>query len=304
MDLTKAFASPHALHAFSVHLPISLGLVGLPFVFVALWASSRWPRARIFAGAYYFFASLAAVAATLTGLRAASTLVALANEKVEAVVAQHQLLGFATVVLPLVTSIFLVVSHFRARSGGKFSGGVALFSAIALAVVILYDGSSGGRLVYGFGIGTPVAGVDGLSGATLIVGAYRAAALASNPSVGSGMDDAADAKYTPHTRSIDSGQAASMTFRKDIAPILERRCVKCHHGKDGEAGLDLSTKAGMLKGGDYAGAAVVPGVPDQSPVVLHLRGIYQPKMPKDAEELSEDELHTIRMWIFSGAKGE
>ena len=50
--------------------------------------------------------------------------------------------------------------------------------------------------------------------------------------------------------------------------------------------------------------AVIPGDLNGSPMILHIRGIYLPKMPKDGEELSEDDLHTIRMWISAGAKGE
>ena len=87
-------------------------------------------------------------------------------------------------------------------------------------------------------------------------------------------------------------------------PLLERHCFECHRGNNAEAGLDLTTHAGILKGGDYAGPSVIPGAPDNSPVVLHIRGIYLPKMPKDAPELTERDLHTFRMWIASGARGE
>lgn len=259
----------------------------------------------MYAAAFYFFTGLIAVAAALTGQRAAAELVALANEKIETVVAQHRLLGLSSTILPLITSGFLVASHFRVRPGEKVLAGLAALSAFALAVVVLYAGSSGGRLVYGFGIGTPVAGADGVSGATLIVGAYRSATAASAPPTAKtrSMDESADAKYTPHIKPIDAAQAASISFKNDILPLFERHCFKCHRGNDAEAGLDLTTHAGILKGGDYAGACVVPGEPEQSPIVMHIRGIYEPQMPKDAPELTEDELHVIRMWIASGAKG-
>ena len=116
------------------------------------------------------------------------------------------------------------------------------------------------------------------------------------------MNESDDAIYTPHTKPIDATQAASVSFKNDVVPILERHCFKCHRGKAAEAGLNLTTHAGILKGGDYAGACVVPGEPDQSAIVMHIRGIYEPKMPKDAPELTEDELHTIRMWVAAGAK--
>ena len=118
------------------------------------------------------------------------------------------------------------------------------------------------------------------------------------------MEESDDAKYTPHAKPIDTAQAASVSFQVDVTPVLERHCFKCHHGNEAEAGLDLTTHAGILHGGDYAGPVVIPGAPEQSPMVLHIRGIYRPKMPKDAGELTESDLHTIRMWISCGAKGE
>jgi uncharacterized membrane protein len=304
MDLTRVLESAHALHAASVHLPISFGLLGLPLVFIVVFAGRRWPGMRLFAAAFFFLTFIFTAAAGFTGQRAASELVALADEEIETVVAQHQMLGFAMAGLALTTSVLLIVSHFRAPSGGRLVAGFATLSALALVVVLLFAGSSGGQLVYGFGIGTPIAGVDGTSGATPIAGAYTGVTLAGVPPALTNVAEPADANYTPNILPIDPDEAMSVTFQKDIIPLLERHCVECHHGDDAEAGLDLTTHAGILKGGDYAGPSVTPGAPDNSPVVLHIRGIYLPKMPKDAAELTESELHTIRMWIASGAKGE
>ena len=304
MDLTRVFDSAHALHAASVHMPLSLGLLGLPLAIAAFLAPGRWPGVRLFGSAFFLLICLAAATSAYTGQRAAAELVALANKDIETVVSQHRLLGWSVAALALVTCALLADSHFRARSGGRGSAGFATLSAFALAVVLLYTGSSGGRLVYGWGIGTPVAGADGTSGATLIVGGKPADTMPVIPAALASVAAPADATYTPNVMPIDPAQAASITFTKDIVPLLEHHCLKCHGGQDAEAGLDLSTHAGILKGGDYAGPAVVPGAPDSSPMVLHIRGVYLPKMPKDAAELTESELHTIRLWIAAAAKGE
>lgn len=309
MDLTRVLDSPHALHAASAHLPISLGLLGLPLILFAVASPKRWPKARIFAGAYFFFAGLIALAAVIAGERAASELIALANEDIEKVVASHRQLGTSTVGASFIISVLLIASHFGGRFfGERFVGevlaGLATVNAFGLAALVLFAGSSGGRLVYGFGIGTPIAGADGVSGATPVVGAYTGGPTASSPPPAIAMEESVDATYTPNTLPIDPAQAASLTYQSDIVPLLERHCFKCHRGDDAEAGLDLSTHAEILQGGDYAGPAVIPGAPDNSPVVLHIRGIYLPKMPKDADELTESELHTLRMWIAAGAKGE
>jgi uncharacterized membrane protein len=301
MDLTHLLKSTHAMHAASVHVPISLALLGVPLVILALLAPKRWPNVRAFTGAFYLLTSVIALAAAVTGQRAASELVALANEEIETVVAQHRLLGYSISALALVTALLFFASQ---RSPRKMLAGLATLNAFAVFAAVVYAGSSGGRLVYGFGIGTPVAGADGVSGATLVVGANSTSPTAGIPHVPTALDKSLDAIYSPKALDIDPAQAALVTFQKDLAPILERNCLTCHGGENPKAGLNLSTHAGILKGGDYAGPAVIPGDPDGSPMVLHIRGIYTPKMPKDAPELSEADLHTIRMWIAAGAKSE
>ncbi|MFP6766913.1 MAG: c-type cytochrome domain-containing protein, partial [Planctomycetaceae bacterium] len=44
-------------------------------------------------------------------------------------------------------------------------------------------------------------------------------------------------------------------FEKDILPILQRHCVKCHQGPTAKARLDLTTRRGLLIG-DLSGAAI------------------------------------------------
>src|SRR5438105_2990710 len=46
-------------------------------------------------------------------------------------------------------------------------------------------------------------------------------------------------------------------FRKHVRQILLDRCVKCHGGDKTRADLDLTTREGLLRGGDN-GTAVVP----------------------------------------------
>ena len=97
--------------------------------------------------------------------------------------------------------------------------------------------------MYGWGIGTPIAGADGTSGATLIVGGKPADTMPVIPAALASVAAPADATYTPNVMPIDPAQAASITFTKDIVPLLEQHCLKCHGGQDAEAGLDLKEAA-------------------------------------------------------------
>src|SRR5262249_55197468 len=61
----------------------------------------------------------------------------------------------------------------------------------------------------------------------------------------------------------DKGQPDLAVPQHDVIPILLRRCTACHGRTQRENGLDLRTKASMLRGGK-SGPAIVPGKPDAS----------------------------------------
>lgn len=86
-------------------------------------------------------------------------------------------------------------------------------------------------------------------------------------------------------------------FDSRLAPLLSRHCLGCHNASDKKGGLDLSTRAAALAGGD-SGPVFVANEPAQSP--LWLRTSAQEMPPKTP--LSTDELALIKSWIESGAQ--
>src|SRR5690242_12424984 len=56
---------------------------------------------------------------------------------------------------------------------------------------------------------------------------------------------------------------------QDIIPVMMLRCTVCHGPRRQEAGLDLRTRASMLKGGK-SGPAIVPGHPEQSLILKRI----------------------------------
>lgn len=94
--------------------------------------------------------------------------------------------------------------------------------------------------------------------------------------------------------------AAQPNFEKDVHPILKARCFECHSGKTPKAGLDLQTRAGLVKGG-RSGPAIVPGTLKSS---LMWVNISTDKMPFNEKKLTEAEKEIIREWILAGAPGE
>lgn len=58
-----------------------------------------------------------------------------------------------------------------------------------------------------------------------------------------------------------------VTFDKDIKPVFERSCVKCHNGERQKGGLRLDSLEAVMKGGK-AGKMVVSGDSAKSLLVL------------------------------------
>ena len=61
--------------------------------------------------------------------------------------------------------------------------------------------------------------------------------------------------------------AGPVSFTRQIRPILDLRCLECHDDSERESGLSMMSVASLIAGGDEAGAAIVPGKPDESPIL-------------------------------------
>ena len=88
---------------------------------------------------------------------------------------------------------------------------------------------------------------------------------------------------------------ADATWHGQIAALLDPGCTVCHGSNIQSAGLDLSTYAGALAGGE-SGAAVVPGNAAGSTIVQIMEA------GSHFEQLSDNELAGVRGWIDAGAE--
>ena len=91
--------------------------------------------------------------------------------------------------------------------------------------------------------------------------------------------------------------ASHIIYEDEVQPIFQKHCVKCHSEKNRKAEFDLSSTAGLLKGGE-SGAGLVAGKPDESLLYEYLHDGAMP--PEDSPPLSKQELKTIHQWIQSG----
>jgi hypothetical protein len=89
-------------------------------------------------------------------------------------------------------------------------------------------------------------------------------------------------------------------FEKQIAPILKRRCYKCHSHESGKAkgGLVLDSRHGWKKGGTE-GPAIVPGKPAESLLIEAVR--YEGYEMPPEEQLPASEIALLEKWVTMGA---
>ncbi len=93
-------------------------------------------------------------------------------------------------------------------------------------------------------------------------------------------------------------QGQRVLFEKDVVPILQVHCWKCHGEGKIKGGLDLRRRATMLEGGDH-GPAIVPGKPGAS---LLVQRIDKGEMPPAKEAaLDQRQRELIRRWVADGA---
>lgn len=110
--------------------------------------------------------------------------------------------------------------------------------------------------------------------------------------------------WTAILRPASGQEPAPVDFARDIRPILENRCLVCHHGATREHGFDLSSRDTALVGGDSGKKGIVPNQPGESRLFQLISSTDEehrmpPKTAGDA--LSADEIAKISAWISAGA---
>ncbi len=89
-------------------------------------------------------------------------------------------------------------------------------------------------------------------------------------------------------------------FARDLAPLIERRCLPCHQPGIRKGDLSLATPADLA-----ANEWLSPGKPRESVLLKALTagpGGRRPKMPKDGDPLEPAQIELLRRWIAAGAR--
>ncbi len=100
-----------------------------------------------------------------------------------------------------------------------------------------------------------------------------------------------------------------LTYAKDIKPIFDANCIKCHSGERAKAKLHMESLEGILKGtkggkivtaGDSAGSFIVKCITHTT----EEKDEWMPPIPNKAgaKTLTAEEIGLVRAWIDQGAK--
>lgn len=96
--------------------------------------------------------------------------------------------------------------------------------------------------------------------------------------------------------------AGPVDFVRDVRPIFERHCYRCHGPATAKSGLRLDLKQRAIKGGDYYAPNIIPGNAAESPLIQFVSedGGDSP-MPPEGERLSPQDVEILTRWVNAGA---
>jgi Planctomycete cytochrome C len=94
-------------------------------------------------------------------------------------------------------------------------------------------------------------------------------------------------------------------FDRDVRPILEQNCFRCHGPVKPHSDFSLESRAAALEGGDDNTNDVVPGHSDQSLLIRYVAGldrdIHMPPRDSGLAPLTPAQVVVLRAWIDEGA---
>ncbi len=104
----------------------------------------------------------------------------------------------------------------------------------------------------------------------------------------------------PAPPALPPAAGTKVLFARDIKPIFEASCIKCHaRGRD-KGGFQLETRESLLKGGD-SGPAVIVGKSQESHLIALVAGTDPDEvMPKKGTRLTPAQVGLLRAWIDQG----
>lgn len=118
----------------------------------------------------------------------------------------------------------------------------------------------------------------------------------------------ADEKKLDPSKLPPAAGQSGVTYEKDIKPIFDKSCVKCHGAEKQKSKLRLDSLQAAIKGGEN-GPDIIAGKSDKSPLVYFVAHVGDeddfmppPEEKSKVKPLTKEQVGLIRAWIDQGAK--
>ncbi len=99
------------------------------------------------------------------------------------------------------------------------------------------------------------------------------------------------------------GAEPTVSFQKDIAPILADKCLTCHQEKKAKGGYRVDTFEHVTKAGDSELAPLTARKPDASTLFTRLvTADEDERMPANDDPLPPEQVALVKRWIEQGSK--
>ena len=100
---------------------------------------------------------------------------------------------------------------------------------------------------------------------------------------------------------VSGAEKPAIDFARDIQPILQQSCLKCHARGKYKGGLSLESRMATVQGGE-SGTAIVPGASGESLLIERI-ATDDPDlaMPQSGGRLTPEQIALLRSWIDQGA---
>lgn len=104
----------------------------------------------------------------------------------------------------------------------------------------------------------------------------------------------------------DSKKNNKVSYGFDVKPIFDVNCISCHgSGEYSNANLDLSTYESIIYDTSDNGPVIIPKYPERSILIdkiLNNQPAIGSRMPYEGLPLDYDDIRTVEVWIYYGAK--
>lgn len=289
--------NPAAWHAINVHMPVALAMLGIPLACLVAITRGGKPWLRWGTVALYALLIISALMAVQSGEGAMDALPVDASQVAWDQVDTHESMAEKVWIFASVTLALLLVTAVPRKSFRQIGSTLATVASVVTGVWVMLVGHAGGVLVYEYGMGVPAR--DGATTQPVVAVATTSPSPTTN--VAAVAPTHAGLTTDAGLMSVAAIPVVTVSFTKQIKPIIEEKCLDCHSADEPKGEYDMTSLATMTLAGRKSGIGVVPHKPTESSIIAYLTGEKKPRMPKGDDPLTPEQIQLFRDWIASGA---